>query len=72
MNMTQPVFWSLAEAYLKQPIFNPKKPICLNPFTFIRNEQMQFLERRYQLDYEAVIFRTRLEIYWQENILTIL
>ena len=56
MNIKQSVFWRLATAYFKQPIFDPEKPICLNPFTFRRNEQIQFLERCYQLNYEAEVF----------------
>ncbi len=72
MNIKRPVFWHLFEAYLKQPVFNPKKPIDWNPFTFIRNERMQLLERCYQLDYEAEIFRARLEFHWQACILNTL
>jgi len=72
MKIKKPVFWSLVAAYFKQPVFNPQKPTCLNPFTFIKDERMQFLERCYQLDYEAEIFRVRLELYWQECILNTL
>ncbi|NEQ48043.1 MAG: hypothetical protein F6K00_32735 [Leptolyngbya sp. SIOISBB] len=71
MYMKQNSWGRLAAAYLQQPIFSPHKPIFWNPFTFIRNERMQLLERCYQLDYEAEIFRARLELYWQECILAI-
>ena len=70
---TKQHFWGrLATAYLMQPVFNPQKPIYWNPFTFIKNERMQLLERCYQLDYEAEIFRARLELHWQECILNTL
>lgn len=72
MYMKQHAWGRLAAAYLKQPIFSPQQPICWNPLTFIRNERMQLLERCYQLDYEAEIFRARLELYWQECILNTL
>lgn len=72
MNINQPVFWSLVGAYLKQPIFGPQKPTCWNLLAFIKNERMQLLKRCYQLDYEAAIFRFRLEAYWQECILNTL
>ena len=72
MKIKKTVFWSLVAAYLKQPIFNPRKPIDWNPFRFIRDERMLLLERCYQLDYEAEIFRSRLELYWQACILNTL
>lgn len=55
MKKRQPGLCKLATAYLKQPLFNPDTPLCLNPFAFIKHERMQFLERCYQLDYEAEI-----------------
>jgi hypothetical protein len=72
MNIKQPIFWRLVGAYLKQPIFCPQKPTCWNLLAFIKNERRPLLERCYQLDYEAEIFRVRLEDYWQKCLLNTL
>jgi hypothetical protein len=57
--------WRIAEAYLSQPLFVEGKPVCLNPFKFRQNYNIQALERCWQIDYTTEIFRLRLEARWQ-------
>ncbi|NER79822.1 MAG: hypothetical protein F6K42_09620 [Leptolyngbya sp. SIO1D8] len=60
-------FWRIAEAYLKQPLFDKKQAIQLNPFNFRRRYRLTLLEHCWQLDYEIETYRSQLEIYWQKT-----
>ncbi len=43
-------FWITVWDYLKQPLFDTDKPLVLNPFKFQQYENVQFLERCWELD----------------------
>lgn len=66
MNDRKHRFWEMAEAYLNQPLFGKEKPARFDPFKFRREYRIQGLERCWQLNYEAEIFRLRLEARWQK------
>jgi len=59
-------FQIITEAYLKQPIFDRKVFICLNPLKFRKDYRLKLLERCWQLDYETETYRLRLENCWQK------
>lgn len=59
-------FWMMAEAYLKQPMFDQKVPISFNPFKFRNEYRIKRLERCWQLDYAIETYRLRLENDWQQ------
>ena len=59
-------FQIMAEAYLKQSVFDQKSPIIFNPFKFREDYRMKLLERCWKLDYEIEAFRSCLENYWQK------
>ncbi len=59
-------FRIMAEAYLKQPVFDQKIPINFNPLKFRNGYRIKLLERCWQLDYEIETCRLRLENCWQK------
>ncbi|MEM9007841.1 MAG: hypothetical protein AAGE59_30560 [Cyanobacteria bacterium P01_F01_bin.86] len=59
-------FRIMAEAYFKQPVFNPKIPASFNPFKFRKDYRIKLLECCWQLDYEIEVGRLRLENCWQK------
>ena len=59
-------FRLMAEAYLKQRVFDPKVPICFNPLKFREGYRIKLLERCWQLNYEIEAFRLCLENQWQK------
>lgn len=59
-------FQNIIEAYCKQPIFDPKVSVSLNPFKFRKDYRTRLLERCWQLDYEIEIGRLQLENCWQK------
>ncbi|MBE7385702.1 MAG: hypothetical protein F6J95_030460 [Leptolyngbya sp. SIO1E4] len=59
-------FQIMAEAYLKQPVFDQKVPISFNPFKFRKGYRIKLLERCWQLDFEIETYRLLLENCWQQ------
>jgi len=57
-------FWRIFWTYLKQPLFEEKKHIYINPFQFRKAYRMKLLERCWQLDFEIEKCRSKLEAGW--------
>ena len=59
-------FRIMAEAYLKQPVFDQKVLVSFNPLKFRKGYRIKLLERCWQIDYEIEAFRLCLESHWQK------